>query len=257
MIKLSVNLNRIALLRNSRGIGLPNVPYYAQLAIRAGAQGITVHPRPDQRHITVKDVEQLQEILAPEPAIEFNIEGNPFTTGPAAFMPLVERIRPHQCTLVPDAEHQITSDHGWDLKVHAAALRPVVHRLKELGCRVSLFMDPDLDQIHRAHAVGADRVELYTKPWADAYGQQHAEGVLQTYVQAMKTARSLEMQVNIGHDLNLQNLPSFVAQMKDVAEASIGHALTCDALEHGYVNTVKAYQAALNGKDFMHFLHKN
>ena len=257
MIKLSVNLNRIALLRNSRGIGLPSVTHYAQLAIDAGAQGITVHPRPDQRHITVQDVEQLQQLLSSQPAIEFNIEGNPFTQGPAAFLPLVKRIRPHQCTLVPDTEHQITSDHGWNLKAQVNVVRPIIDQLKTLGCWVSLFMDPDVDQIHLAHAAGADRVELYTKPWADAYGRKHAEEVLHTYVQAMQTACSLGMQVNIGHDLNLQNLPTFVAQMKDVAEASIGHALTCDALEYGYVNTVKAYQAALNGKDFTPFLHKN
>jgi pyridoxine 5-phosphate synthase len=256
MIKLSVNLNRIALLRNSRGIGLPSVTRYAQLAIDAGAQGITVHPRPDQRHITVLDVEQLQALLAPQTDIEFNMEGNPFSHGPAAFLPLVERIKPHQCTLVPDADHQLTSDHGWDLKVQAAIVTPVVQRLKALGCRVSLFMDADVDQIHRAHAVGADRVELYTKPWADAYGQANASQVLQTYVEAMRAARLLKMQVNIGHDLNLQNLPTFVAHMNDVAEASIGHALTCDALEHGYVNTIKAYQASLNEAPFTQFLQK-
>jgi pyridoxine 5-phosphate synthase len=246
MPKLSVNLNRIALLRNSRGIGIPNLLHFAQLAVDAGANGITVHPRPDQRHITVADVQDLTRFVRAHPHIEFNIEGNPFTSGPAAYMPLVAAARPQQCTLVPDEDAQATSDHGWNLHKDAERLRPIIAMLKAQGARVSLFMDADVAQIQRAAQLGADRVELYTKPWADAYNTAQAAGVLKQYVQAAVAAQAAGLQVNVGHDLNLQNLPAFVAQVQGIAEASIGHALTADALEYGYRAAVQAYQAALN-----------
>jgi pyridoxine 5-phosphate synthase len=246
MTKLSVNLNRIALLRNSRGIGIPNLLHFAQLAVDAGADGLTVHPRPDQRHITVADVHALTAFIQQHPGIEFNIEGNPFTSGAAAFMPLVAVAKPHQCTLVPDEDAQATSDHGWDLSKDAARVEPVVRELKAQGFRVSLFMDPDVEQIKRAAEIGADRVELYTKPWADACGTPEQAQVLAAYVQAAQTAHALGMQINVGHDLNLNNLPAFVSNVPGIAEASIGHALTADALEHGYRKTVAAYKAALN-----------
>jgi pyridoxine 5-phosphate synthase len=247
MTKLSVNLNRIALLRNSRGIGIPNLLHFAQLAVDAGADGITVHPRPDQRHVTMADVHDLAAFIRQHPGIEFNIEGNPFTRGVAAFMPLVAFAKPHQCTLVPDEDAQATSDHGWDLRKDAARVGPIVQQLKAQGFRVSLFMDPDVRQIELAAGVGADRVELYTKPWADAWNTAQSAAQLVKYAQAASAARALGMQVNVGHDLNLNNLPAFVSNVPGIAEASIGHALTADALEYGYKNTVAAYKAALNG----------
>lgn len=248
MTKLSVNLNRIALLRNSRGIGIPNVLHFAQLALDAGADGITVHPRPDQRHISVADVHELKAFVSAHPGIEFNIEGNPFSGGPAAFMPLVAAAQPQQCTLVPDEDAQATSDHGWNLHQHAQRLTPIIAALKAQGARVSLFMDADVEQIKRAADLGAHRVELYTKPWADAYSTADAPRVLELYATAAAAARAAGMQVNVGHDLNLNNLPAFVSKVQDLAEASIGHALTADALEYGYKVTVRAYKAALNGQ---------
>lgn len=245
MAKLSVNLNRIALLRNSRGIGIPDLAHFARLALAAGAAGLTVHPRPDQRHITVDDVTLLTALIAEQPGIEFNIEGNPFTSGPAAFMPLVARARPHQCTLVPDADNQVTSDHGWNLRADAERLAPIVATLKGQGARVSLFMDPDPAQFALVRELGADRVELYTKPWADAFGTPEQAAVLAQYRDSVEAARGLGLGVNIGHDLNLHNLPAFMAGLPPVDEASIGHALTADALELGYVPAVKAYIRAL------------
>jgi pyridoxine 5-phosphate synthase len=246
--KLSVNLNRIALLRNSRGIGLPDLHHFARLAIEAGADGITVHPRPDERHITAADTRSLATLLLSLPGVEFNVEGNPFTSGPTAFMALVAEVRPVQCTLVPDSNTQATSDHGWDLARDADKLVPVIAKLKAQGARVSLFLDADPNQVRRAASLGVARVELYTKPWADAFGTPEGTTVLANYVQAATLAQSLGLQVNVGHDLNLRNLPEFVAKMPPIAEASIGHALTCDALEFGYLATVRAYRAALRGE---------
>jgi pyridoxine 5-phosphate synthase len=248
MTKLSVNLNRIALLRNSRGIGIPNLLHFARLALDAGADGLTVHPRPDQRHITVQDVQDLKGFLSAHPGTEFNIEGNPFSTGVAAYMPLVAQALPQQCTLVPDEDAQATSDHGWDLRKDAARLQPIVAALKAQGTRVSLFMDPQVDQIKRAADLGVHRVELYTKPWADAWNTAARQHQLDAYVLAAQVAQGLGLQVNVGHDLNLNNLPAFVSKVRGIAEASIGHALTADALEHGYKATVRAYKSALNGQ---------
>lgn len=250
MTHLSVNLNRIALLRNSRDIGYPDVLHFAALAVEAGAHGITVHPRPDQRHIRVSDVAALTEFVRARPGIEFNIEGNPFATGPAAYLPLIERARPHQATLVPDSDTQATSDHGWDLAADGERLRPIIRQLTEWGARVSLFMDPADELMAPARALGAHRVELYTKPYADAVAAGDAGAIaeqLVRYASAAAAARSVGMGVNAGHDLNLRNLGALVAAIPDLDEVSIGHALTADALEMGFPAAVRAYLAVLAG----------
>lgn len=241
---LSVNLNRIALLRNSRDIGIPDVLKFARLAIAAGAHGVTVHPRPDQRHIRPSDVSNIKAMLGEHAEVEFNIEGNPFSGGAAAFMPLVEKARPQQATLVPDNPEQLTSDHGWNLARDGAALAPAIAQLKAWGCRVSLFMDPEPEAMEQAARLGADRVELYTKPYADAHAAGDAQATLGRYRAAITAARSADMGVNAGHDLNLDNLPALIA-LGGIDEVSIGHALIADALERGFVATVRAYLNAL------------
>lgn len=253
MIALSVNLNKIALIRNSRAGNCPSVAHFAQLAIDAGAEGITVHPRPDQRHIRVGDI----HALAGQLPVEFNIEGNPFAEPrPAAhpgladypgFMTLVEQARPAQCTLVPDGDAQLTSDHGFDLHRDGERLRPIIARLKAWGCRVSLFTDPDPAQMPLAAALGADRIELYTGPFAEACASGgHNVSALDTrYRQAAQAALDNGLGVNAGHDLNLDNLPR-VRQWPGLLEVSIGHALTVDALHLGFANTVAAYRRALS-----------
>jgi pyridoxine 5-phosphate synthase len=241
MTRLSVNVNKVALLRNSREGQVPSVTKAARLCLDAGAHGITVHPRPDARHIRRSDVGDLAKLLA-EPAhrhAEYNIEGNPFEEG---FFELVEAARPHQCTLVPDAPHQATSDHGWDIKADGPRLRSVVERLKAIGCRVSLFMDPEPERIERVVDTGADRIELYTA----AYAADHARGgdvrarSLAAYRRAAACAQGLGLGVNGGHDLNLDNLADFVT-IPTILEVSIGHALIADALELGLTATVRAY----------------
>ncbi len=245
MTKLSVNVNKVALLRNSRHGNVPSVVKAARLCLEAGAHGITVHPRPDERHIRPDDVEDLTRVLA-EPAhrhAEFNIEGNPFG---GAFMDIVARARPHQCTLVPDSPDQFTSDHGWDVAADGARLKPIVAQLKALGCRVSLFMDPDPERIARVPETGADRVELYTEAYAVAYAKGGAE--LQTtwerFRGAAAKAQELGLGVNAGHDLNRENLARFVT-IPGILEVSIGHALVADALELGLPGTVRAYLACV------------
>ena len=235
MPQLSVNLNKIALLRNSRTLGIPSVLDAARTCIEAGAAGITVHPRPDERHIRRSDVHELAKMVT----VEFNIEGNPFPE----FMELVRGIRPTQCTLVPDTPGQFTSDHGWDLATDSERLKPAVAELRDLGIRVSLFMDPDLDQIERVPDVGADRVELYTEPYASAFGSPTGEAVLAGYTRAAAKAQSLGLGVNAGHDLNLDNLPDFCV-IPDILECSIGHALVADALWMGLGEAVKRYNTA-------------
>jgi pyridoxine 5-phosphate synthase len=248
MTQLSVNLNRIALLRNSRDIGIPDVLHFAQLAIGAGAHGITIHPRPDQRHIRVSDVTALTAMLRAQPGVEFNIEGNPFTSGPAAFMPLVEAARPHQATLVPDSDTQATSDHGWNLARDGARLQPVIAQLKAWGCRVSLFMDAEPAAMPTVASLGADRIELYTKPYVDSRllgDATKAASRLAAYVATAEAARQAGLGVNAGHDLNLTNLSDLARAIPWMAEVSIGHALTADALEMGFAAAVRAYVAAL------------
>lgn len=241
MTKLSVNLNKVALLRNQRNIGIPSLARAARICLQAGAHGITVHPRPDQRHIRPADVEELAGMLE---GAEFNIEGNPFS-GPEGsypgFMALARRIRPTQCTLVPDAPGQVTSDHGWDLALHGRRLMPVVRELKALGIRMSVFMDPVCEQIRRAaEVVGADRVELYTEPYARAFDQGQADTVLAQYARAAGAAQEAGLGVNAGHDLNLKNVGKFIA-IPGILEVSIGHALIAEALEMGLGATVQAY----------------
>ena len=241
MTKLSVNLNKIALLRNSRTLGIPSVTRCARIALGAGAHGITVHPRPDGRHIRSEDVFELADMLRSHPAIEFNIEGNPFHQ----VMDLVRQVRPHQCTLVPDDPGALTSDHGWNLALDAGRLRPVIAELRSLGVRVSLFMDPVVEAMAQAHTLGADRVELYTEPYARAHGTGAQSESLARYASAAIAARAAGLGVNAGHDLNLSNLAPFVASVPHVLEVSIGHALTADALELGLHDAVLAYLRAL------------
>jgi len=238
MTNLSVNLNRVALLRNSRNIGIPSVIDAARKVIEAGAHGITVHPRPDQRHIKPTDVYELAGMLT----VEFNIEGNPFQPN---FMDMVCEVKPTQCTLVPDTPDAFTSDHGWDLVDNSHRLISVIQRLKKLGIRVSLFMDADSTQIPLAKEIGADRVELYTEPYATAFREGQVESVFQRYILAAQAAQAVGLGVNAGHDLNLQNLEKFCSIPK-ILEVSIGHALIAEALEMGLFNTVKAYLKILS-----------
>jgi pyridoxine 5-phosphate synthase len=242
MTKLSVNVNKVATLRNTRPLGIPSVTHAARICLEAGAHGITVHPRPDQRHIRPDDVYEIAELLKKFPEAEFNIEGNPFLD----FLQFAERTCPAQCTLVPDNPEAATSDHGWKLDdATARVLQPIVEQLKKLGSRVSLFVDADSDDVKRAADVGADRIELYTEPYAAAFARGDARAA-DAYVSAAETARGLGMGVNAGHDLNLLNLPDFVRQIPYVEEVSIGHALVADALEFGLAATVRKYIAAAN-----------
>ncbi|KJS04109.1 MAG: pyridoxamine 5'-phosphate oxidase [Gammaproteobacteria bacterium BRH_c0] len=249
MIKLSVNLNKIALIRNSRDGNYPSATAFGQLCIDAGADGITVHPRPDQRHIRPGDVRDLSALVQKHPGLEFNIEGNPFAAARGSYpglMALVEETLPHQCTLVPDSNDQLTSDHGFDLTRSAAALSPLIKALHNLGVRVSLFMDPDVEQIRLARDIGADRIELYTGPFAAAWGNSaELEPLFSRYRDAAQTALDIGLGVNAGHDLNLDNLGRF-ATVPGLLEVSIGHALTVDSLRMGMGNAVAAYKVILN-----------
>ena len=238
MTNLSVNLNKIALLRNSRNLEIPSVTKAAQICIAAGAQGITVHPRPDQRHIRPIDVYQLAEILT----VEFNIEGNPFEP---PFLEIVRQVKPTQCTLVPDAPDTFTSDHGWNLFKDRERLIPLIQELKTLGIRVSLFMDTDLNQLQEAKAVESDRVELYTEPYATAFRNGKVDSVFPQYAAAVAKAQELGLGVNAGHDLNLENLRKFCL-IPGILEVSIGHALIAESLEMGLHNTVKEYLKILS-----------
>src|ERR1044072_41430 len=240
MTKVSVNLNNVALLRNARMIGIPSVIRAAQICIEAGAQGITVHPRPDERHTKASDVYELAQLLALTHAVEFNIEGNPFPK----FMEIVRRVRPTQCTLVPDHPEAFTSDHGWNLAESGSRLKRGVGELKALGIRVSLFLDPDCEQVARAADVGADRIELYTEPYAAAYHTSQVETVFERYVRAADAAQGVGLGVNAGHDLNLDKLGKFCT-IPHIAEVSIGHALVSDALEMGLYKAVQAYLRVL------------
>ena len=248
MTALSVNVNKIALLRNSRVGKGPDLVRLAEIALLAGAHGVTVHPRPDRRHVTPRDASDLAALLR-RPAWagrEFNVEGNPFE---GDWLEIVEAVRPDQATLVPDAPGQATSDHGFDLPADLPRLRPVVERLKSAGCRVSLFMDPDPAAVARAAECGADRVELYTESWAEAHARSDAdyERIKRRFADSAASAVAAGLGVNAGHDLNLSNLPAFVAAVGSakLAEVSIGHALVGDALEHGLARAVGLYLAAL------------
>ena len=243
MARLSVNLNKVALLRNARRTGVPDVLRFGRLAREAGAHGLTVHPRPDERHIRRSDVPALAEMMAPwRPGFEFNIEGYPDDD----FLALVERVAAEQCTLVPDAPDTFTSEEGWRLDGdQAATVRAAVARLKRAGCRAIVFVDPDPAAAERAANVGADGIEIYT----GGYGAAHARGapaaLLDRCGETGARAKALGLVVNVGHDLNLGNLPPLVAALPHLHEASIGHELTADALEMGWAAAIAAYRDAL------------
>lgn len=246
-IALSVNLNKIALVRNSREGDSPNIETFAQVALDAGANGITVHPRPDARHIRPSDVYRLRKVVDRYPGVEFNIEGNPFAQARDDYpglLVLVEDTQPHQCTLVPDSDSQLTSDHGFDLIRDGKRLLPILDVLRSRNVRSSLFMDPDIDQINRAKTIGADRIELYTGPFAEAYNEgadtQETQTLFRSFEQAALAAHDLGLGVNAGHDLNLENMKLF-KQLPHLAEVSIGHALTIDAWQMGFKQAVSAY----------------
>ena len=238
---LSVNLNKVALVRNTRHLGIPSVTRAATLCLEAGAAGITVHPRPDARHIRTDDVHDLAALLKAWPDREFNIEGNPFHN----LMDFVREVRPHQVTFVPDSEGQFTSDHGWTFPQDAERLKPLIAEAKALGVRVSLFMDPIPEAMTAAKAVGADRVELYTETYASAFGTPKQVEVLAAFKATAEAALQVGLGINAGHDLNRDNLHTFLSTVPGVQEVSIGHALIADALEMGYTATVHAYHACM------------
>jgi len=244
---LSVNLNKVALLRNTRALGIPSVRRAATLALEAGAQGITVHPRPDERHIRAHDVVELGELLKGWPQIEYNIEGNPFHNLMDCVRDLVRRGLPvHQVTFVPDSVEQATSDHGWRFPHDAERLAPLVAEAQAMGLRVSLFMDPEPAQMAAARAVGADRVELYTESYARAHGTPQQAAVLAGFTAAAQAALAAGLGLNAGHDLNRANLTDFLRAVPGVLEVSIGHALIADALELGLAETVRDYQRCIH-----------
>jgi pyridoxine 5-phosphate synthase len=238
--QLSVNVNKVALVRNTRHVGYPSVTRAAELCLKAGAAGITVHPRPDERHIRKNDVFEIAEMMRLWPDREYNIEGNPFHN----LMDFIRAVKPDQATFVPDTEGQSTSDHGWSFPQDADRLKPLIDECRALGVRVSLFMDPDPAQMAACKAVGADRVELYTETWASAFGTANAAKVLAQFAATAQAAREAGLGINAGHDLTLANLKPFIEAIPFVAEVSIGHALVSDALEMGYLEAVKAYLAA-------------
>jgi len=236
MTVLSVNLNKLALLRNSRGHNFPDLLKYARRFIELGVQGLTIHPRPDERHIKRQDALALSQLLSNFPAIELNIEGYPSDE----FLSLVSQCHPSQCTLVPDAEDQLTSDHGWDFSKQLDFLAPIIHGLQESGIRVATFIDPDLKQIELAAQSGTDRIELYTERYAQAFGNPTENEVLAQYYQAATAAQALGLGVNAGHDLNLRNLGRFLS-IPDILEVSIGHALTVECIDQGIEKVVANY----------------
>ncbi len=260
MIALSVNLNKIALIRNSRDTTNPSVTEHARMAVDAGADGITVHPRPDQRHIRADDCLELGPLVkglthTGGGPVEFNIEGNPFAPARASdrngvgdypgFMELVRETRPDQATLVPDGDNQLTSDHGFDLTKDGQRVADIVAQLKQWGVRSSLFMDPDPQQIKLAAETGADRIELYTESYADACkSDRDVDAVFERFQTAAEVANHVGLGVNAGHDLNLDNLPRF-ATIPGILEVSIGHAFTVDAIRMGFANAIAAYRTAL------------
>jgi|SRR5579883_1961522 len=248
MTLLSVNVNKVAVLRNSRGGSEPDVCTAAEACIRAGAEGITVHPRPDQRHIRPDDVRALKAQIRGR--VEYNIEGNGFAAARDSYpglLKLVEEVRPTQCTLVPDSDAQMTSDHGFNLTSEAARLKPLITELKQLGVRVSLFVDMDAAEVERAAEIGADRVEIYTGPYAEAFARgDYARELAQCAVCAER-AHAAGLGINAGHDLNQANLPTLKTAIPQLAEVSIGHALIGEALYAGLDATVKAYLRILSG----------
>ena len=249
--KLSVNLNKIALIRNSREANYPDLITFARMALDAGAHGVTVHPRSDGRHVRPGDLFEIREMLKDYPDKEFNIEGSPDaavyeakTFGFAGFLDLVKEICPHQCTLVPDSPDQLTSDHGWDFGLEAGYLKGIVEGLQDKGIRVSLFVDAGAPGNSRMKETGTDRVEIYTGPYAEYYHTDKKTTELNKIRQTLEQALAAGIEINAGHDLNLQNLPELMALGK-ISEVSIGHALTVDALTHGFKETIKKYLKTL------------
>jgi pyridoxine 5-phosphate synthase len=236
MARLSVNINKIALLRNSRGSDVPDVIQFAKDCERYGAQGITVHPRPDERHIRRTDVYELKKIIT----TEFNIEGYPTED----FLKMVMEVKPEQCTLVPDEPGQLTSDHGWDTVKHAQLLRIVIGELHQAGVRVSLFIDPINSLIDGAKSVGADRIEFYTGPYAHDF-HRDKEAAIKDFTAAAKHCNEIGIGINAGHDLNLDNLKFFKQNIPQLLEVSIGHALVRDCLYYGLENTIQLYRRQL------------
>lgn len=230
--RLSVNINKYALVRNSRGGNLPNIFQISKDLEKFGAEGITIHPRQDERHIRYSDIKPLQEIVT----TEFNIEGFP----DKRFMEMVLDVCPHQCTLVPDASNQLTSDHGWDTVKEKTFLTDIVGQLREKGIRVSLFVDADEEIVGGAKEVGADRIELYTGPYAEEF-YQDKEKAIKPHIQAVKIAKDIGLGVNAGHDLNLDNLKFYKSHIENLEEVSIGHAIICDAIYLGLETTIKRY----------------
>ena len=238
---LSVNVNKVALLRNTRHLGIPSVMRAAEVCLLAGAQGITVHPRPDGRHIRTADVHELAELLKTWPQAEYNIEGNPTQN----LMDFVRELRPHQVTFVPDSEDQFTSDHGWSLPADMVRLRPLIDECKSLGVRVSLFMDPTPEAMPLVAELGAERIELYTETYASAFGSERQAEVLAGFTRTAEAALAVGLGINAGHDLSCDNLTAFLRAVPGVQEVSIGHALIADALELGYTETVREYQRCI------------
>jgi len=237
MTKLSVNINKFATIRNSRGGDNPNVLKAALDAERFGADGVTVHPRPDERHIRYNDVREIKPLLK----TEFNIEGNPLEQ---KFVDLVLEVKPHQVTLVPDAMGQITSNHGWDTIKHKDYLIDIISVLRNAGIRTSIFVDPVIEMIEGAKATGTDRVELYTEGYAKHF-EENKETAIKPYIDAAKKANELGLGINAGHDLDLYNLKYFAENIPGLLEVSIGHALVCDAIYLGYENAVQMYKRQL------------
>ena len=236
MTRLSVNINKVATIRNARGGNNPNVVQVAKDAERFGAQGITIHPRPDERHITTKDVYDLKKVVT----TEFNIEGYP----DERFLQILNELKPDQATLVPDPPNVLTSNAGWDTIARAEELRPIIDKIKGMGIRVSIFVEPELEIVEGAHKLGADRIELYTEMYASAY-KQNPEDAIRKYAEASKRAHELGLGINAGHDLDLDNLNYLVKTIPYIKEVSIGHALICDALYLGFENTIQLYLRAL------------
>ena len=248
MTKLSVNINKIALIRNSRNGENPDLLKYTNVCIESGADGITVHPRPDLRHIRPDDVRNLSKLINKKKDVEFNIEGNPFELERGQYpglLTLVAETLPIQCTLVPDSTGQLTSDHGFDLQKRGDELGDIIQKLKQLNVRSSLFLDPNPDQIKLAAQLGVDRIELYTGPYAAAWGTKHLNEVFERHKKAANLAQSLGIGVNAGHDLNLKNIQKYTS-IQNILEVSIGHALTVEALYNGITKTIKDYKTILS-----------
>ncbi|MFK8012726.1 MAG: pyridoxine 5'-phosphate synthase [Marinicellaceae bacterium] len=236
MTKLSVNVNKIALLRNSRGRDFPNVINFAKKFIDLGVHGITVHPRQDERHITVKDAYELAELLKDYPNVEFNIEGFPSKD----FLKIIADTQPDQCTLVPDGVNQITSDHGWDLTKYQNKITQLAKEIRDYGVRSAVFLDPEINQVELVSKTAVDRIELYTEEFASNFGKKSQDSILKKYADASSLAQKLGLEVNAGHDLDSKNLSTFL-QIPKILEVSIGHVLTIECIEQGMQNVIKTY----------------